>query len=92
MTGPRLLVGAFRLLREARKIYLIDVVGCAKFIDFLLQHNRLMPYEEFRGAGWEPWLPQLRRIEALRFLKNGVTLAEDWRMELLGTDAWRTTR
>jgi hypothetical protein len=92
LSGPRLVMGAWNSLRTVMEILRINTTAAASFVQFLLKQGQAVPYEELEDVGWGPWLPQMRRIEGLRFLENGVTLADDWRMELTSTEAWRTTR
>jgi len=82
LSGPRLVVGSWRLAGEISLIKKIDAASCANLLGFLLQRGRAVPYEELREAGWEPWFEQLRRMEGVIFLEKGLSLSDELRAEL----------
>jgi hypothetical protein len=84
LSGPRLLTGAWTLIRESNRLRQLDVEGCSQLLAFLAGRPLPVPYEELREAGWEPWFSQLRSIEGIVFLGKGLNLTAELRKELIG--------
>ncbi len=82
LSGPRLTVGAFKLFAQARQLRRLDESGCAQLLEVLLQNPSPLTYEDLSAAGWNPWLPQIRGLEGVRFLQKGITLSSELRAEL----------
>jgi hypothetical protein len=82
MVGPRLICGAFPLVREALRLARLDERSCAELLGFLASQTKSVSYDELRNAGWETWLSQLRNIEGVIFLEKGLSLSDDLRQEL----------
>jgi hypothetical protein len=82
LSGPRLTVGAFKLLGEARRFRALDEGGCAQLFALLLQSSAVISYEELSAAGWDPWLQQIRGWDGVRFLQKGIMLSSELRTEL----------
>lgn len=91
LTGPRLVVGSVKLVRQTRRVREFDVNSCATLLAFLLGRHKVAPYEELRDAGWEPWFEQLRLVEGVRFLEQGILLSGELKAAL-GGGAVKTAR
>ena len=82
LTGPRLLTGAFGLVKRAFRLRQLDAEGCARLLEFLWSKPELVSYADLESAGWEPWFADLRLIDGVQFLKKGLVLSEELRAEL----------
>ncbi|MEI2723240.1 MAG: hypothetical protein V9H26_06740 [Verrucomicrobiota bacterium] len=84
LSGPRLLTGAGTLIRESSRLRRMDVAGCSQLLAFLARRPMVVPYQELREAGWEAWFGQLRNIEGVVFLEQGLNLTAELRKDLVG--------
>ena len=84
LSGPRLVTGARTLLQESRRLRRLDVEGCSQLLALLTSRPTPVAYEELREAGWEDWLGQLRNIEGVVFLEQGLNLTAELRKDLVG--------
>jgi len=87
LTGPRLTMGAWKFERRARQSASMDGENCANLLAFLASRPMVVSYDELHDAGWESWLPQLRSIRGINFLERGLSLSQDLRAELNGTES-----
>lgn len=98
LSGPRLVTGAWTLLRESRRWKRLDADGCSQLLALLASRPTPVPSEELRAAGWEDWFGQLRLIAGVVFLEKGLNLSAELRKELASLDApqarslWLKTR
>jgi len=83
LSGPRLVTGAWTLVRESSQLKRLDVDVCSQLLAFLASRPAAIPYEELREAGWGDWFGQLRSIEGVVFLQKGLNLTAELRSELL---------
>lgn len=84
LSGPRLVVGAWRLVKKSGRVKHLDENGCSQLLAFLERRPGAVTYEELREAGWDEWLGQLREIEGVIFLDKGLSLSAELRQELCG--------
>lgn len=84
LSGPRLLTGAGTFIRESSRLRHMDVAGCSQLLAFLARRPMVVPYQELREAGWEAWFGQLRNIEGVVFLEQGLNLTAELRRDLVG--------
>ncbi len=84
LSGPRLVVGAWRLVKKSGRMKHLDASGCSQLLAFLGSRPGAVPYEELREAGWDDWLVQLREIDGVVFLEKGLSLSAELRQELSG--------
>lgn len=82
LIGPRLIDGARVLIFQSLQMRRLDEPGCAQLLAFLHARGGVVPYEELKEAGWEPWFSQLRHIEGVVFLQHGLNLTQDLKTEL----------
>lgn len=87
LSGPRLVTGAWTLVRESRRMQQLDADGCSQLLAFLASRPVAVSYEELREAGWENWFAQLRNIEGVVFLEKGLSLTAELRKELVGLES-----
>jgi len=87
LSGPRLVTGTWTIIQESRRLKQLDVAGSSQLLAFLASRPNAVPYEELRQAGWEDWFAQLRSIEGVVFLEQGLKLSADLRKELAGLEA-----
>ncbi len=87
LSGPRLVTGAWTLVRESGRMQQLDADGCSQLLAFLASRPMAVPYEELRKAGWEDWFAQLRNIEGVVFLEKGLSLTAGLREELVGLES-----
>ncbi len=87
LSGPRLVTGAWTLVRESRRMQQLDADGCCQLLAFLASRPVAVSYEELREAGWEDWFAQLRNIEGVVFLEKGLSLTAELRKELVGLES-----
>jgi hypothetical protein len=85
-TGPRLLGGAWGLLRRALRLLRLDTHGCAHLLAFLLSHSSAVSNEALVGAfpGWNlpKLLSQAREVDGVVVLDLTVSLTDELRAEL----------
>jgi hypothetical protein len=84
VTGPRLFLGSFRLLRERSQINSIEVDQCASALAFIYGRDGTVSYEEFCGGGRGEQLKQLKNIEGISFMKDKMWLSDELKAELSG--------
>ena len=84
LSGPRLVVGSFDLVRKGFCWKRLDENGCAELLVFLSGQDHAVSYDDLKNAGWEPWLDQLRYIGGVQILQKGLILSEELRGELNG--------
>jgi hypothetical protein len=82
LSGPRLVTGAGKMMRQANRLRRLDVDGCSQLIAFLASRPGAVPFDELREAGWEDWFDQLRCVEGIVFLQKGLGLTAEFRKEL----------
>lgn len=82
MSGPRLVIGSWGMIRRTFQIKNFDAASCSQVIGLLFQREKCVPYDEMIEAGWEPWFNQLRLIEGVNFLEKGICLSDELRNEL----------
>jgi len=82
LTGPRLVLGAWGLIQASSRLRRLDVDGCSQLLALLASQPAAVPYDELREAGWEDWFRQLRSIEGVVFLEQGLNLSMELRREL----------
>jgi len=84
--GPRLVVGALPLAREAYRSRAIKTAECARVLQILASSERAVTYDEFRTfqpeADWPEIQNGLARVPGMVFLENGLSLTDDLRKEL----------
>jgi len=88
--GPRLVVGALPLAREACRSRHLKTVECAQVLQLLASHESAVTYEEFRTvqpeADWTMLKNCLARVPGVIFLEKGLSLTDDLRKELCGLE------
>lgn len=84
LSGPRLVVGAWRLVKKSGRVKHLDANACSQLLSFLKSRQGAVAYAELREAGWDDWLVQLREIEGVIFLDKGLSLSAELRQELCG--------
>jgi len=87
LSGPRLVTGAWTLIRASSRLKQLDVDGCSQLLAFLASRPNAVPYEELREAGWEDLFAQSRNIEGVVFLEKGLNLSAELRKELASLNA-----
>jgi len=82
VAGPRLLLGSITSLKEISNINRIEIDKCSEAIYLIYSRTNYMSYEEFCAAGYGKQLQQLKRIDGVCFLKVGLLLSDELRIEL----------
>jgi len=86
--GPRLVVGALPLAREACRSRNLETAECARVLQLLASRQKAVTYEEFStllpNANWEMIKNGLARIPGVVFLEKGFGLTDDLRKHLCG--------
>jgi hypothetical protein len=84
--GPRLVLGALSLAREAYRSRKLATAECARILQLLVSRENAVTYEEFRTvqpeADWATLKNSLARIPGVVFLEKGLSLTDDLRKEL----------
>ncbi len=84
--GPRLVLGATSLAREAYRSRNLEMAECARVLQFLASREKAVTYEEFKislpNADWEMLKNSLARVSGVVFLEKGLGLTGDLRKEL----------
>ena len=80
--GPRLVVGVWSRIGEASRLGRLDEAGCAHILALLCSRTDDVRYEELCAAGWGDRLSQLKQIDGMCFLKDGLLLSEELKAEL----------
>jgi len=83
LNGPRLIAGAAALGRQAGAWLRMDAVNCAVLLAFLARSSHAVTYDVLRAGGWADWMDQLRHLDRVVFLEQGLTLSSDLKQELL---------
>jgi hypothetical protein len=85
-TGPRLVLGAGSLVREAYRSRSFNLQPCAGVLQLLASRGAAVTYEEFATTWPDVDLLKLKnelaRIPGVIFLEKGLTLTDDLRQEL----------
>jgi hypothetical protein len=85
-TGPRLIIGAGSLMREANRSRHFDLPGCAQILQCMLAKPGALTYEELNTtkSDFEQTKLQtnLAQIPGIVFLEKGLGLTEELRREL----------
>jgi hypothetical protein len=86
-TGPRLVLGAGQLAREAVRMARMDLAGSATVFELLLARPHAVTYEElanaWQGADRQTIQMSMAWIPGVVLLEKGVSLTSDLRGELL---------
>lgn len=86
-TGPGLVLGAWQLVRAARRLASVEPTVCAEVLEYLLRHTQAVPYEELAAAlpqaDWQRTRADCACIPGVVLLEGGLTLTSDFRAELL---------
>jgi hypothetical protein len=80
--GPRLVVGVWSRIGEASRLGRLDEAGCADILALLCSRTDDVSYEELCATGWGNRLSQLKQIDGVCFLKDGLLLSEELKSEL----------
>ena len=81
LSGPRLVVGSFKLAAQGFCWRKLDADGCAQLLVLLYDRVGAVPYDVLKDAGWEEWFEQIRCIDGVQFLQKGLVMSEDLRKE-----------
>lgn len=85
-TGPRLVLGAWHLAREACRLRAVDPAVGAWVLACLASRNEAVTREEFLdawpGLDWQALLADVAPVEGVVFLTKGLTLTPELRAEL----------
>ncbi len=86
--GPRLVLGAKSLAREAYQSQNFKAEECARVLRSLVSAERAMTYEELNtfqpDTEWAVLKDSLARIPGVVFLEKGLSLTDELRKELCG--------
>jgi hypothetical protein len=89
--GPRLVLGAASLAREAYRSRNLETAECARVLQLLASRENAVTYEEFTTLQPNPhWVilkNRLARIPGVVFLEKGFGLTDDLRKELCGLES-----
>jgi hypothetical protein len=84
--GPRLVLGALSLAREAYRSRNLEMEDCAQVLQLLASRQNAVTYEEFKtsqpNADWAMLNNSLARVPGVVFLEKGLSLTDDLRKEL----------
>ena len=84
--GPRLVIGALPLAREARRARVIKSLECARVLQLLASRPNAVTYEEIEtlqpGLNWATIKGGLARVSGVVFLEKGLGLTDALREEL----------
>jgi len=84
--GPRLVLGAGSLAREAYRSWSFNLLECAQILQLLLSRENAVTYEEFkviqRDTDWIKLKNNLARLSGVVFLEKGLSMTDDLRQEL----------
>ena len=87
-TGPRLVLGAESLSREAFLSRNFEVAGCSRILEALLSRQAVVAYPELQAnrsdADWAKLKLDLARIDGIVFLQTGLAMTDYLRDELHG--------
>ena len=84
ISGPRLMEASWRLLGRAFRLLRLDMSGCSAMLTCLTERGGKVPYSELYEWQWDAFAAQLRDIDGVLFLEDGVSLSADLREELAG--------
>ncbi len=91
-TGPRLITASWRACRKAFRLWNLDLDACSDLLQVLLAAGRAVSREELAGRLANCDLPelerQIRNIEGVIFLNDGLTLTGELRSELANVYAF----
>ena len=87
--GPRLVLGATSLAREAYRSRNLETAECARVLLLLASREKAVTYEEFRtllpNTDWTTLKNILARVPGVVFLEKGFGLTDDLRKQLCGS-------
>jgi hypothetical protein len=90
-TGPRLVVGAWHLTRDARRLRAVDAAVGAWGLACMAGRDEAVTREEFLETwpdlDWQELLADLAPVEGVVFLNKGLTLTPELRTELRSLNA-----